>query len=177
VPSPSTAAQQQRELILPLDLPCLNIINAVKLVLPPNIPIYAGQPVPCTLLISTYFQFRWAAHDRLPGYHMKYEVLGSDMNSWLISGRSRDEYDTEDGMTLRVGLTLIALRQGLLALPTVSVNPMPELQGNSSVPSSETYQEHAAVRVKVLPNSAHMTYMLTLPSHQEAYVVESEANS
>lgn len=84
---------------------------------------------------------------------------------------------SQDGMTLRVELTLIALRQGLLALPTVSVNPMPEPKGNGSVPSSETYQEHAAVRVKVLPNNAHTTYMLTLPSRQEAYMVESEANS
>ena len=73
----------------------------------------------------------------------------------------------QDGATYEVAVTLLPLRHGLLALPNVTVMPLPlagsELtMGSMALPSAETYQLHGAQRVLVLPRGGRSTFALDL---------------
>jgi len=63
-----------------------------------------------------------------------------------------------------VPITLVALHHGELPLPRASVTPLPiagEMTMSSAVlPGCETYQEHGAHKVLVLPRGGRSTYVV-----------------
>lgn len=144
-------------------------------------PLYAGQPVSAQLKIST--SFRWGSPNR-PTYRLRYDVLADLDGVWLVSGPKRGDFDAKvfttswkprrvdihllqikDGSTCSREITLIPLRHGSLALPTVSVTPvMIEGEREWTLPSCETHQVHGAIVINVLPRSAAATFAVNLPT-------------
>lgn len=82
---------------------------------------------------------------------------------------------SKDGVTCTVPLTLIALHHGELSLPRATVTPLPsdtraDVEGQemsaSVLPSIESYQEHGAERVLVLPRGGRSTFVVGMGGNQ-----------
>ncbi|KAF8333566.1 trafficking protein particle complex subunit 10 [Cantharellus anzutake] len=151
---------KEREMILPVDLPAVNVLSRVDVLVPDSIRHYAGQPVDCKVSILTLFQHRWSGM-QLEVCRLKYNVHGTESNAWLISGPSRGEYFGKDGVQHQFGLSLIPLRHGSLPIPSVEVRPV--LDADSGNYTHETYQKQAATRVQVLPRGNHASFLVSLP--------------
>ena len=69
-----------------------------------------------------------------------------------------------------MSITLVALHHGELPLPRVSVTPLPvagEMTMSAAVlPSCETYQEHGAHKVLVLPRGGRSTYIVGMGNNE-----------
>jgi len=157
-----------RELVLPVELPAVNVLNRVDVSVPNSSRHHAGRPVDCTVSIFTSFQYRWSLAP-LETCRLRYDVHGTESNAWLISGQGRGEYTAKDGDSYRLHLSIIPLRHGILPLPTVEVEAVCNTNDKSSC-THETYQEHAALRVEVLPEGNHSSFLVKLP------LVESESD-
>ena len=70
----------------------------------------------------------------------------------------------QDGSTLTVPMTLIALHHGELSLPKVGVCPRPlegqMTMGSLSLPNIETHQVHGAEKVLILPRGGRSTFIV-----------------
>jgi hypothetical protein len=70
----------------------------------------------------------------------------------------------QDGSTLTIPMTLIALHHGELSLPKVVVCPKPlegqMTMGSSSLPNIETHQVHGAEKVLILPRGGRSTFIV-----------------
>ncbi|EJD39309.1 hypothetical protein AURDEDRAFT_71368 [Auricularia subglabra TFB-10046 SS5] len=169
-----------REMVIPVDLPFMNVVAADSVLAqiissaqihmpsdPKDSDLFAGRPITTRLAIHT--SFHWglaneAAKER--GFKMRFDV-DVPIADWLVCGRKRGEFLAKDGATYEVAITLLPLRHGLLALPNVTVMPLPlagsELtMGSMALPSAETYQLHGAQRVLVLPRGGRSTFVLDL---------------
>jgi trafficking protein particle complex subunit 10 len=67
---------------------------------------------------------------------------------------------------------LIAIHHGLLSLPRVAVEALPEREqttedGVAVAPSTETYQVHGAEKVLILPRGGRTTYVVSLGEEKE----------
>ncbi|EGO20910.1 hypothetical protein SERLADRAFT_452051 [Serpula lacrymans var. lacrymans S7.9] len=162
------------EIIIPVDMPVMNIVVAVQLRVLSTpfctkaqndsfLPVYAGQPISATLTIKA--SFHWGDADTKPqSYTMRFDVEET-LRDWLICGRKRGDLSVQDGETYSIPVTLIALRHGELALPKVAVRPLP-LVGDSglstSLPSTDTYQLHGAETILVLPRGGRSTFVVDM---------------
>ena len=74
----------------------------------------------------------------------------------------------QDGSTYTVHATFMALRNGEFPLPSVrlSAYPLNNEDGIPTPPSLETYQEHAAKRVLVLPRGGRTTFFVNVGRDQ-----------
>lgn len=65
-----------------------------------------------------------------------------------------------------MAITLVALHHGELPLPRASATPLPDVgemtMGSVVLPSCETYQEHGAHKVLVLPRGGRSTYVVEM---------------
>ena len=65
-------------------------------------------------------------------------------------------------------ITLIALHHGEFFLPKISITALPIdgvlTMGSMSVPSIETYQEHGAEKVLILPRGGRSTFVVGMGS-------------
>jgi trafficking protein particle complex subunit 10 len=65
-------------------------------------------------------------------------------------------------------ITLIALHHGELALPRISVTPLPlggeMTMGSLAIPSAETYQLHGAEKLLILPRGGRSTFVVGMGS-------------
>jgi hypothetical protein len=72
----------------------------------------------------------------------------------------------QDGGTYNVTITLVALHHGELPLPRASVTPLPVpgevTMGSVILPGCETYQEHGARKILVLPRGGRNTYVIEM---------------
>ena len=63
-------------------------------------------------------------------------------------------------------ITLVALHHGELPLPRTSVTPLPiageAATGSVILPGCETYQEHGARKILVLPRGGRSTYVVEM---------------
>jgi trafficking protein particle complex subunit 10 len=71
----------------------------------------------------------------------------------------------QDEDTFSIPITLVALHHGELSLPRASVTPLPVAGGDSTMastilPGCETYQEHGAEKVLVLPRGGRSTFLI-----------------
>jgi hypothetical protein len=56
----------------------------------PASPIYAGQPIPATLILKT--SFHWAEKEgKQPFYKMRYDIE-ERIKDWLLCGRKRGDF-------------------------------------------------------------------------------------
>jgi len=142
-------------------------------------PIYAGQPLSATLWITV--SLHWSDPDnKQQQYRTRYDVE-ERTKDWLICGRKRGDFvvqvrvsvywlsglshNTQDGTTLNVPLTLIALHHGELALPKVNVKPLPIVEDESMptvLPSGDTHQSRGAATVLVLPRGGRSTFIFEM---------------
>ena len=69
-----------------------------------------------------------------------------------------------------MSITLVALHHGELPLPRASVTPLPitgeMTMGAAVLPGCETYQEHGAHKVLVLPRGGRSTYIVGMGSNE-----------
>ncbi|PAV23661.1 er to golgi transport-related protein [Pyrrhoderma noxium] len=164
-----------RKFTIPLDLPRLDILATTHIDIrtnpfdkesansKPYNTIYAGQPVSATLSINT--SMYWAGQDKKNAkeYKMRF-LLEENIKDWLVSGQKRGDFVAKDGSTYTVHATFMALRNGEFPLPNVrlSAYPLDNGDGIPTPPSLETYQEHAAKRVLVLPRGGRTTFFVNV---------------
>ncbi|KAG1756516.1 trafficking protein particle complex subunit 10 [Suillus paluster] len=167
-----------REIKIPVDVPRMNIVTAAQIAVQPSLPsdtrsdqlppIYAGQPIPATLIFKT--SFHWAEKEgKQRSYKMRYDVE-ERVKDWLLCGRKRGDFVATDGGSFAVPLTLIALHHGEITLPKVDVRPLPiSTQGSmrSTVPSADTCQVHGAEKVLILPRGGRSTYIVGMGGENE----------
>ncbi|KAF8894667.1 trafficking protein particle complex subunit 10 [Infundibulicybe gibba] len=165
-----------REIIIPVDVPHMNIVAAARIRILSTpfssadhsqdddaLPLYAGQPISASLTIQTSFHWGSAPEERSRRYTMRFDVE-EIARDWLVSGRKRGDFvATHDGI-YTVPMTLIALHHGELALPKVTVNALPTpgevTMRSMAIPSTETYQLHGAEKVLVLPRGGRSTFVV-----------------
>ncbi|OCH95045.1 hypothetical protein OBBRIDRAFT_788779 [Obba rivulosa] len=170
-----------RELVIPVDVPQMHILAAARLEILSTpfatrpskgqlAPLFAGQPVSAIVTITT--SFHWAPKDELEkqSYRMQYDI--EDMiQDWLVSGRRKGGFTAKDGLSFTVPITLIALHHGELALPQISVTPLPlsgeYRMGSAALPDCRTYQLHGAEKVLVQPRGGRSTYVVSMGEPEE----------
>ncbi len=142
-------------------------------------PLYAGQPISALLSIQTSFHWSAKQDTGRKSYQMRFDVEEM-VRDWLIGGRKRGDFEatvclhlrdrflvaesTQDGSTLTIPMTLIALHHGELSLPKVVVSSKPlerhMTMGSSSLPNIETHQVHGAEKVLILPRGGRSTFIV-----------------
>ncbi|KAG0705896.1 trafficking protein particle complex subunit 10 [Suillus ampliporus] len=168
-----------REIKIPVDVPRMNIVTAAQITVQPSPlpsdvrsdqlpPIYAGQPIPATLILKT--SFHWAEKEgKQRSYKMRYDVE-ERVKDWLLCGRKRGDFVATDGGSFAVPLTLIALHHGEITLPKVDVRPLPistQASMGSTVPSADACQVHGAEKVLILPRGGRSTYIVGMGGENE----------
>ncbi|KAG7452626.1 uncharacterized protein BT62DRAFT_939661 [Guyanagaster necrorhizus] len=139
-----------REMQIPVDVPSMNIVAAVRIKLSGQSCWYAGQPISAVLSIET--SFHWdASGEKDAEYRMRYDVEEL-VRDWLVSGRKRGDFSASHNGTYSVGLTMIAVHHGELMLPKVSV-------WAEGIQSTETYQINGAEKVLVQPRGGRTTFI------------------
>ncbi len=154
-----------QKLTIPVDVPTIDYVNAVTLSIAcptagltatdaGSVSIVVGQPVELTVSIRT--STLWSSSSSQDDEEMLYDIL-PDFDTWLVDGSKRGTFPLattqqaslttlKDDATFSVILTIVPLRTGELALPTVQVRPM----GRGR--TCETYVTNAAQRVDVVPS-------------------------
>ncbi|CAK5277454.1 unnamed protein product, partial [Mycena citricolor] len=158
-----------REIIIPVDVPYMSIVAAasIRLTRKDEPSLYAGQPIPALLSISTSFHWGSSSTDKDRTFMMRFDVEEM-VRDWLVSGRKRGDFPARNDGVYTVPITLIALHHGELGLPKVNVTALPlageVTMGSMAVPSTETYQVHGAETVLVLPRGGRSTFVLGMGS-------------
>ncbi|EST05702.1 TRAPP II complex, TRAPPC10 [Kalmanozyma brasiliensis GHG001] len=163
-----------QKLTIPVDVPTIDYVNAVTLSVasPATIgstdptpselaSLIVGQPVELTVSIRTSTLWSNASTDEEES--MLYDVL-PDFDSWLVDGSKRGTFPLattkqaslstlREDATFSVTLTIVPLRTGELALPSVQVRPLSSVvpQPDGRARTCETYVTNAAQRVTVVP--------------------------
>ncbi|KAF8968386.1 trafficking protein particle complex subunit 10 [Flammula alnicola] len=171
---PDPPQGQWREIKIPVDVPFMNIVAAVciRIISTPFAketlsdelpPLYAGQPISANLSIHTTFHWGSSASDINKRYLLRFNIEEM-VREWLVSGPKRGDFVAKDGETYTVPITLIALHHGEFALPKVNITALPMAgmvtMGSMAIPSIETYQEHGAQKVLVLPRGGRSTFVV-----------------
>ncbi|KAF8652735.1 hypothetical protein AX16_004233 [Volvariella volvacea WC 439] len=158
-----------REIRIPVDIPSMSIVAAVRIQIFPELKaddlpsLYAGQPIPARLTIRTSFHWGFGISDS----HEKQFVMRFDIEEmvkdWLVSGQKRGDFVALDGGEYSVSITLVALHHGELMLPRAAIIALPltgeVTMGSMAIPTTETYQEHGAEKVLVLPRGGRSTFI------------------
>ncbi|TKY87653.1 hypothetical protein EX895_003234 [Sporisorium graminicola] len=160
-----------QELTIPVDVPSIDFVNAVTLSLDSTLTvadtleaasIVVGQPVELTVRIRTSTLWSSADQKQLDKEAMVYDIV-PDFETWLIDGTKRGSYPLEpqslspsidDYTTHSFTVTVVPLRTGTLALPSILVRPLSTISAQAAregLPTCETYTTNAAQRVTVVP--------------------------
>ncbi|KAJ3796702.1 trafficking protein particle complex subunit 10 [Lentinula aff. detonsa] len=154
---------------IPVDVPIMNIVAAaqIKLSTQRDTALYAGQPIPATLVVRSSFHWGTSSNDKERQYMMQYDVEEM-VKEWLVSGKKRGTFVATDAGTFIVPLTLVALHHGEFKLPKVMINALPlanvVTMGSMAIPNTETYQVHGAEKVLISPRGGRSTFVLGMGS-------------
>ena len=167
--------QGWQTLTIPVDVPSIDYVNAVTLSLAPSTAtgvsdtaepasIIVGQPVELHVSIQTCTIYSSSSADSQET--MVYDIL-PDFETWLIDGSKRGSFplrpssaaslgtiasSVDDKTTFKFSLTVVPLRTGSLALPSIHVRPLSAIEGRmEKSPTCETYTSNAGLRVDVVP--------------------------
>ncbi|SJX65910.1 related to TRS130-subunit of the TRAPP complex of the cis-Golgi [Sporisorium reilianum f. sp. reilianum] len=146
-----------QKLTIPVDVPSIDYVNAVTLSLPTTTAIdtepaslIVGQPVELTVRIHTSTLWSSSPHHEA----MVYDIA-PDFDTWLVDGTKRGSFAFQpDAATHTFTVTLVPLRTGTVALPSVHVRPLSTVSGageRGGKATCETYTTNAAQRVTVVP--------------------------
>ncbi|KAJ9478612.1 ER to Golgi transport-related protein [Pseudozyma hubeiensis] len=186
VQAAATEEEIWQTLTIPVDVPSVDYVNAVTLSLgsasavvtgaesnsTDPTSVIVGQPVDLILSINTSTAWSTSSHD--DGETMVYDVV-PDFETWLVDGSKRGTFpvkrDPLSSMgksgTFSVTLTVVPLRTGSLALPSVQVRPMSALmptrvEEGGRVPTCETYVTNAGQRVDVVPARSVTAFLVPI---------------
>lgn len=173
-----------QKLTIPVDVPSIDYVDAVTLSLHSGgvevgggegASIVVGLPVQLTLTIRTSTQ--WSdTHEDGEGEEMVYDIV-PDFENWIVDGAKRGIFSPSSHSssstaaitapvplkaessddTFSATLTVVPLRTGNLALPTVLVRPLSAVNAGQQrgegkrIPTCETYTTNAGTRVQVVP--------------------------
>ncbi|KAI9510228.1 trafficking protein particle complex subunit 10 [Russula earlei] len=164
---PAVVSSPWRELRIQVDVPVMDILAAVQFRILMT-PFHCG-PIPASLSIQTSFHWGTRARTGRKSYQMRFDIEEM-VQDWLISGRKRGDFEAEDGSTLTVPLTLVALHHGELSLPKVVVFPKP-LEGevtmkSLTLPNIEAHQVHGAEKVLIHPRGGRSTFVVGMAERE-----------
>jgi len=174
---PEPSAGIWREIKIPVDVPIMNIVAAAcihiistpffKEMEPDTKPsLHAGQPIAANLTIKT--SFHWSDQNEPTRRCVLRYNIEEMVREWLVSGPKRGDFLATDGATHTVPITMIALHHGEFYLPKVSITALSVTgvvtMGSLAVPSIETYQEHGAEKVLILPRGGRSTFVVGMGS-------------
>ncbi|KAG2020812.1 hypothetical protein CC2G_006114 [Coprinopsis cinerea AmutBmut pab1-1] len=174
---PQTPQGIWRELRLPVDVPVKDIVATASINIlstpfsakqGPGAPLslYAGQPINAELVIRT--TLRWGSDDESARRHVLNYHIEDMTREWLIGGIKQGDFIAENNGKFTLPLTLMALHHGEFGLPKVHVQPRVNWRditvASQAPPNVETYQEHGAVKVLVLPRGGRSTFVVAMGS-------------
>lgn len=144
-------------LTIPVEVPNVDFVNAVTLSLGPSSlseeqVFVVGQPIQLTVSIQT--STLWASQAGKEE-EMLYDIQ-PDFDCWLVDGVKRGTFSASDA-THEVTLTVVPLKTGTLALPTVVVRPI-----EGGVATCETYITNQGLRVQIVPARSTRAYFVGL---------------
>jgi len=170
-----------RELRLPVDVPAKSIVATASINIL-SVPfsgnedtgaapsLYAGQPINAELVIRT--SFRWGGEDDTGRRHVLNYHIEDMTREWLIGGVKQGDFIADKDGKFTLPITLMALHHGEFGLPKVYIQPRVDSRdlaaGSQAPPSVETYQEHGAVKVLVLPRGGRSTFVVGMGPPQDA---------
>ncbi|KAL7418808.1 hypothetical protein Q5752_006492 [Cryptotrichosporon argae] len=162
---------QWRTLEIPVDIPQRRLLTTVHLARPNVDAIHEGRALPLALTLTSSAQ--WASGDDVAGLDVVYE-LGASADDWLVVGKRKGTYRVDLARPEVRRVTLVPMRAGRLALPTVTVALAGGPAASASGPGAarhelervlcETHVDNAADVVHVLPaRAAHTTLVPVRP--------------
>ncbi|GAA5867144.1 hypothetical protein JCM1840_001497 [Sporobolomyces johnsonii] len=163
-----------RTLEIPLDLPSLTVLNLVS-VAPSLLRAEIGQPVPATITIRSTFKWSRGGGPQQEGQgdagsgsgsgsgsgpvrlRLGYTVVAGSQE-WVVSGRTRGEFDAEEHVPVTIPVTLVPLKPTALFLPSVVIAPVLPSSSVGTTLTCETQHVGAATTVEVLPIVAQSSF-------------------
>lgn len=157
----SRACLAWRILTLPLDVPFVDTVNAVRIRPPMTSHVMLGEPMRVTF--DTTVSFAWAKEhtDDNEPLLLQYHIL-SDYDNWLVWGTKKGTWSIDNRTqhshyTIRA--TLVPVRTGWLLYPRLRITPM----GPATRPfRCETYMRHAGQGIHVVSPPQPDTYWVDL---------------
>ena len=157
----SRACLAWRMLTLPLDVPFVDTVNAVRIRPPVASHVTLGEPMRVTF--DTTVSFAWAkehADDHEP-LLLQYHILG-DYDNWLVWGTKKGTWSIESRTQhshYTIQATLVPVRPGWLLFPRLRITPI----GPAMRPfRCETYMRHAGQGIHVVAPPQPETYWVDL---------------
>ncbi|WFD25207.1 hypothetical protein MNAN1_000173 [Malassezia nana] len=145
-----------RTLRLPVDVPMVDIVNAVAWEAPPAPPLVLGEAREVRIHVT--MSFGWAAHDEeRSAVHVQYQVL-AEHDTWVVQGAKKGTWilDTTQGPCERtIHATLRPVRTGFLLFPRVRIAPVAP---TSRPIRCETYVTQTSPGLHVVPPHGPETY-------------------
>ncbi|WEW55874.1 hypothetical protein PRK78_001308 [Emydomyces testavorans] len=181
-------ARAVRQIIIPVDVPAIQVVHTAELVLhniSPTQPHAAvGEAIQAELILE--HTRRWCPEDkreRQSTLEFMYEIVFNP-DVWLVGGRRRGNFTAAEGERRSFPLMLLPQRSGHLLLPSVEVKTFvpqePQLEPQLTfqrrpVFSEVDYRSHG-VTVLVTPNLRKTTVSLeeTGPSGSGPRLIDSE---
>lgn len=145
-----------RTLVLPLDVPFVDAVNAVSIRPPPMSHIALGEPI--DVAIDVTISFAWSQHVSGDApLLLQYNIL-SDYEHWLVWGTKKGMWTINDTLQHShhtIHATLVPVRPGWLLYPRLRITPV----GPASRPfRCETYMKNAGHGIHVVTPSQPNTY-------------------
>ncbi|WFD18362.1 hypothetical protein MCAP1_000564 [Malassezia caprae] len=145
-----------RTLTLPVDVPVVDVVNAVTWDTSSVASVMLGQPVSVTIHVTISWAWALASSDAGP-VHLKYH-LWSDCPGWVVWGVKMGIWtlDTTQGTCVRtIHTKLQSMCTGFQPFPHVRITP---LSSNTRRIRCETYPTHASPGIHVVPPPDPLTY-------------------
>lgn len=162
-------------LSLPLEIPSVDVVNAVSLRLPEKQEqLTLGRPISVTLEVTSSFLWADEASEAVadeappkdgvqpPTVQLQYDILG-DYETWLVWGKKKGVLAMNASAPIckqTLTATLIPVQTGRVHLPRVAIMPV-----GRTATSCETYMTNVVQQVDVLPPLHHETFWVHLPEN------------
>ncbi|KAI1945525.1 hypothetical protein LOZ57_004212 [Ophidiomyces ophidiicola] len=158
------AAKAIRQIIIPVDIPEIQVVYTAKLVLH-NIPVgqshaAVGEAIHAELQLR--HTRRWCPEERREAQsslEFMYEIIANP-DVWLVGGRRRGNFSADDGEMKVFPMILLPQRPGHLLLPHVEVK--------SFIAQESQLEPHAGAQRRVVPCEVdyrnHSTTILVTPN-------------
>lgn len=154
----SRAFVSWRTLTLPVDVPVVDVVNAVTWEAPSMKHIALGESITVSIHVTMSFGWALASQDGEASHiHLQYNVL-ADHDAWVVWGPKKGTWalDTTQGPCERtIEVTLVPVRAGFLPFPRVRMAPVAP---TTRPIRCETYVTHASPGLHVVPPPGPDTY-------------------
>lgn len=145
-----------RTLTLPVDVPIVDVVNALTWETPSTAPVALGEPVSVSIHVTMSWGWALASSDAGP-VHLQYQLWG-DLPGWIVWGVKMGHWTldtTQDTCERTIHATLLPLRTGFQPFPHLRITPA---SPTSRRIRCETYHTHASPGLHVVPPPGPHTY-------------------